>query len=166
MSNKRKWLLYAAYTIAVGIFFAYILFPSDVFKNYARFYLHRVDPDLSVSIERISPAFPIGLAAHNLAVDLRQTRLIEPDRIRITLKAGSIFRSDRTFAIQANAHEGRIEAALSTANEATGRRADFNGTITGIDLGHIPALKEKGIHEVYGPDTPMSVIINGVGSVG
>jgi len=30
---------------------------------------------------------------------------------------------------------------------------------------HIPLLKEKGIHEVYGPDTPMSVIIKGVGSV-
>jgi methylmalonyl-CoA mutase C-terminal domain/subunit len=27
---------------------------------------------------------------------------------------------------------------------------------------HIPMLKEKGIHEVYGPDTPMEVIIKGV----
>lgn len=34
-----------------------------------------------------------------------------------------------------------------------------------IPPNHIPELKEKGVHEVYGPDTPMSVIINGVGSV-
>jgi methylmalonyl-CoA mutase, C-terminal domain len=34
-----------------------------------------------------------------------------------------------------------------------------------IPPSHIPALKEKGIHEVYGPDTPMSVIIKGVGAV-
>lgn len=34
-----------------------------------------------------------------------------------------------------------------------------------IPPSHIPSLKEKGIHEVYGPDTPMSVIIKGVGSV-
>ena len=27
---------------------------------------------------------------------------------------------------------------------------------------HIPRLKEKGIYEVYGPDTPMAVIIQGV----
>jgi len=27
---------------------------------------------------------------------------------------------------------------------------------------HIPMLKEKGIHEVYGPDTPMEVIIEGI----
>ena len=27
---------------------------------------------------------------------------------------------------------------------------------------HIPSLKEKGIHEVYGPDTPMETIIEGV----
>jgi len=27
---------------------------------------------------------------------------------------------------------------------------------------HIPLLKEKGIHEVYGPDTPMAVIIEGI----
>jgi len=27
---------------------------------------------------------------------------------------------------------------------------------------HIPLLKEKGIYEVYGPDTPMEVIINGI----
>lgn len=27
---------------------------------------------------------------------------------------------------------------------------------------HVPMLKEKGIHEVYGPDTPMEVIIEGI----
>lgn len=27
---------------------------------------------------------------------------------------------------------------------------------------HIPLLKDKGIHEVYGPDTPMETIINGI----
>jgi methylmalonyl-CoA mutase C-terminal domain/subunit len=34
-----------------------------------------------------------------------------------------------------------------------------------IPPSHIPPLKEKGIHEVYGPDTPMAVIIKGVGAV-
>ena len=27
---------------------------------------------------------------------------------------------------------------------------------------HIPVLKEKGIHEVYGPDTPMEGIVEGI----
>jgi len=27
---------------------------------------------------------------------------------------------------------------------------------------HIPQLKKKGIHEIYGPDTPMEVIIKGI----
>lgn len=27
---------------------------------------------------------------------------------------------------------------------------------------HIPLLKEKGIYEVYGPDTPMAVIVKGI----
>jgi len=27
---------------------------------------------------------------------------------------------------------------------------------------HIPLLKKKGIHEIYGPDTPMEVIIKGI----
>ncbi len=34
-----------------------------------------------------------------------------------------------------------------------------------IPPNHIPLLKEKGIHEVYGPGTPMSVIIKAVGAV-
>ena len=31
-----------------------------------------------------------------------------------------------------------------------------------IPPSHIPALKEKGVHEVYGPDTPMATIIKGI----
>ena len=34
-----------------------------------------------------------------------------------------------------------------------------------IPPSHIPLLKEKGIHEVYGPGTPMATIIKGVGAV-
>lgn len=34
-----------------------------------------------------------------------------------------------------------------------------------IPPNHIPALKAKGIHEVYGPGTPMAVIIKEVGAV-
>ena len=31
-----------------------------------------------------------------------------------------------------------------------------------IPPNHIPILKEKGIHEVFGPDTPMQTIIDGI----
>lgn len=31
-----------------------------------------------------------------------------------------------------------------------------------IPPGHIPLLKEKGVYEVYGPDTPMQVIVQGI----
>ncbi len=34
-----------------------------------------------------------------------------------------------------------------------------------IPPSHIPVLKEKGIREVYGPGTPMAVIIKAVGAV-
>jgi methylmalonyl-CoA mutase C-terminal domain/subunit len=33
-----------------------------------------------------------------------------------------------------------------------------------IPPNHIPILKEKGIYEVFGPDTPMQVIIDGIES--
>lgn len=36
-----------------------------------------------------------------------------------------------------------------------------------IPPNHIPILKKKGIHEVFGPDTPMKTIIDGIyGAVG
>ena len=33
-----------------------------------------------------------------------------------------------------------------------------------IPPNHIPLLKERGIHEVFGPDTPMQTIIDGINS--
>ncbi len=60
MKISKKSLLYAAYIIGITGFFLYYLFPSDMLKKYLEYRLSQGNPDISVTIDRVSPTAATG----------------------------------------------------------------------------------------------------------
>ena len=61
MKKIRKWIAYGVYIVALAALFIYYLFPSETVKNYITARAGQVNPDIRVSILKVTPVFPPGL---------------------------------------------------------------------------------------------------------
>jgi len=68
MKISKKSLLYTVYIIGITGFFLYYLFPSDALKSYLAYRLSQANPDITVTIDRISPVIPPGINLHDVGI--------------------------------------------------------------------------------------------------
>jgi hypothetical protein len=61
MQVLKTRILWAIYIICAALFFFYYLFPSDAIKEYLADQVRQAQPNLTVKISRLKPAFPPGL---------------------------------------------------------------------------------------------------------
>jgi len=109
MNNSQKRLLYSIYVLAVIVFFIYYLFPSEKVKNYVTFGLNRLNSNINISIDHVSPTFPPGLKLYKVNFYDMDNVLLEIDQIKVVPNLLSLFRSKIIFFFKGRAFKGILE---------------------------------------------------------
>ena len=139
MNKTKKIFLYISYIIAAFIFFLYILFPSDAVKNYIEHKLVGINPDLSISIDNINPAFPPGVRLNAVNFYYIRSLFLDADTVKIVPGIFSLFTSTTTLSFKGVAHDGIIKGKAKIGSN-TGH-IDMNANLSGIQIKDIPAVK-------------------------
>jgi type II secretion system protein N len=150
MMNRRKQLLYGLYILAVAVFFLYTLFPSDTVATYVASRFNRVNSDITIDIDRVSLAFPLGLKLHDANVYYLSTEVFKTEYLKIVPSFLSLFRSKIVFFFEGSAFEGRLEGRGEFDKNRPGQEAAIAVKLTGMKIKDIAAVKRFLGHRISG----------------
>jgi len=121
------------------IFFLYILFPSDAVKKFVEHKLGGINPDLSISIGNINPAFPPGVRLNTVSFYYVRSLLLDAETIKIVPKIFSVFSSKKAFSFKSVVYDGIINGKALIGSNAGHIKVDAN--LSGIQIKDIPAIQ-------------------------
>ena len=150
MKPTKKTLLYTAYIIGITVFFLYFLFPSEAIKNYVAYKISRVNPGIRVTIDRISPVLPPGIKLHDVGIAQGNKALIDLDSVKITPGLLSFFSSTKTARFKGRVKAGSVRGWAEVGSRSDQRTEKIEGTISGVQVQGIPALKRLTDHKISG----------------
>jgi len=150
LKPSKITLLYTAYIIGITIFFLWYLFPSDTLKDYLAYRLGQVNPDIDVTIDRISPVLPPGIKLHEVYISHQNMALLEVESLKIMPGLGSLFSDTTDIDFKGRLYEGTLRgrAEISAAPEERGIKIESN--FSGIQVQQISALQQLSDHDISG----------------
>lgn len=153
MNAMKKFLLYSVYIIVVSIIFIYYLFPSDKVKEYIISRVGNANSDMSITISRISPAFPPGLNFHAVRLFQENSPLFEVEQVKVVPKILTIFREEVIFSFKGKSCGGDLEGKAilvkpDAKNKSGPRRITIDADLKGIHVSRIHAVKNQPNYKV------------------
>lgn len=150
MKISKKPLLYAIYIIAITGFFLYYLFPSDTLKTYLTFRLSQGHPDITVTIDRISPVIPAGVNLHDVGIVHQNNALIDLDSLKIMPEILSLFSAKSTVNFKGRVNSGTFSGRAEIDDNSGGQQIKGDGRISGVQILGIPALERLPADNISG----------------
>jgi len=150
MKPSKKTLLYTAYIIGITIFFLWYLFPSDTLRAYLAYRLTQGNSDVSVTIDRVSPALPPGLKLQNVVIARQAVTLIDLESLKVMPELLSLFRERSAVNFMGRAYEGSLHGRVEFSDDRQGQGIKIDANIARIQVQQISALKQLSEHEISG----------------
>ena len=150
MKPTKKTLLYTAYIIGITVIFLYYLFPSEAVRDYVVYKIARVNPGISVTIDRVSPVLPPGIKLHAVGIARDNRALVDLDSVKITPGLLSFFSSTKTARFNGRFNGGTVNGWAEVDNRKKAHTEKIEGTISGVQVQGIPAVKLLGAYKISG----------------
>jgi type II secretion system protein N len=150
MKISKKSLLYTVYIIAITGFFLYYLFPSDTLKTYLAYRLSQGNPDITVTIDHVSPVIPPGIKLHDVGIIHQNEVLVDLDNLKIMPGILSLFSDKSTVNFKGRVNVGTFIGRAEINDNAGSQEVKCDGTITGIQVQGIPALQRLPAEKIAG----------------
>jgi type II secretion system protein N len=149
LKPNKATLLYTAYIIGITLFFLWYLFPSDTIKDYLAYRLSQGNPDVTVTIERISPVLPPGIKLHEVDITHRDMLVMEVKSLKVMPGLGSLFSDTTTVNFKGQIYEGTV-SGRAEISDPKGGGLKIDGNIAGVQVQEISALQQWSEHDIAG----------------
>ncbi len=150
MKISKISLIYTAYIIGITGLFLYYLFPSDAVKTYLTYRLSLGNPDITVTIDRVSPVIPPGINLHDVGIAHQNEALVDLDSLKIMPAILSLFSDKATVNFKGQVYAGTFSGRAELDVDAVGPKVNCDGKIAGIQVQGIPALKRLPADKISG----------------
>lgn len=97
MKYTGKIFLYSGFALAAVIFFLYLLFPSELFRNVLEERIAQINPDLMMVTETIHPTIPPGLKLQPLVISYTDFPVLRSDYLKVTPNLFSLLSDPKVF---------------------------------------------------------------------
>ena len=149
MKPSKTTFLYTAYIIGITLFFLWYLFPSDAFKDYLAYRLSQGNPDVTVTIDRISPVLPPGLKLHEVDIMHRNMLVMELKSLKVMPGLGSLLSDTTRINFKGDIYEGTLSGRADIGDpRESGLKIE--GNIAGVQVQEISALQRWSVHDIAG----------------
>ncbi len=150
MKISKKSILYAIYIICVTGIFLYYLFPSNALKAYLAFRLAQGNPDVTVTIDRVSPAIPPGISLYNVGILYQNQAMVDLEKLKLMPGILSLFSDKTTVNFNGRVNAGTISGQAEIDANSGAQAITGNGRISGIQVQGIPALQRLPADKISG----------------
>ena len=97
MKHTGKIFLYLGFALAAVIFFLYLLFPSDLFRDVLKERVTQISPDLMVATQSIKPTIPPGVKLQPLVISYTDFPVMRSDYLKVTPNLFSLLTDPKVF---------------------------------------------------------------------
>lgn len=136
----KKKLALTGYIIGVTLLCLYVLFPKEAVTTYLNYRISALSPDFQWTLSGVKPAFPPGIFMDSLSVSHKETKLIQVDKVKLTLSPLSLFTSKKKFEVMGNLCDGVVKVEAVSSSLASPFIASANAVLEGVQLAKLPAL--------------------------
>ena len=150
MRQSRKTLSYIAYIVGITLFFLYFLFPSDAVKDYVVYQLRGANPEIDISIDRVSPVMPPGIKLHAVGISRGNRALFDFKSVKIMPGLLSFFSSRKTARFRGRISAGNVHGRMEIDRHNDQGMEKIEGTISGVRVQGIPVLQHLTPHKISG----------------
>jgi type II secretion system protein N len=150
MKISKISLLYTVYIIGITGFFLYYLFPSDTLKTYLAYRLSQGNPDITVTIERVSPVIPPGINLHGVGIIHQNNALVDLASLKLMPGILSLFSDKSTVNFKGRVNAGTFSGRAELDDNSGGQKVKCDGRISGIQMQGIPALQRLPADKISG----------------
>jgi len=150
MKISKISLLYTVYIIGITGFFLYYLFPSDTLKTYLEYRLSQTNPDITVTIDHVSPVIPPGINLHDVGIVHQNKALVDLDNLKIMPGILSLFSDKSTVNFKGHVNAGTFSGRAELDDNSGGQKVKCDGRISGIQVQGIPALQRLPADKISG----------------
>jgi type II secretion system protein N len=150
MKISKKSIFYATYLIAITGIFLYYLFPSDTLKTYLAYRLSQGNPDVTVTIDRVSPAIPPGISLYNVGIAHQNKALVDLAKLKLMPSFLSLFSDKTTVTFKGYLNAGTISGRARLGGLSGAQEVKGDGRISDIQVEGIPALQRLPADKIAG----------------
>jgi type II secretion system protein N len=150
MQFLKNRFLWALYIICAALFFFYYLFPSDAVKEYLAGQIRQRDPNLTVKIGRVSPAFPPGLKLYDVSVSHLGQTLGTVKNLIISPDILSLFLATTHLSFQGKGYGGVLKGRVDVIKTSAKRAITIDADLAGIQVNQLEALSAITTHKISG----------------
>jgi len=150
MNIFKSRISWAIYIICAGLFFLYVLFPSDMVKEYLADRIRQTHPNLTVRMERVRPALPLGLKLYAVSVYHLSQRIAELEDLKIAPDILSLFSATTHLAFKGEGYGGILTGAIDITADSPQRDVVVCADLSGIQVSRIEALRSLTTHRISG----------------
>ena len=150
MKISKKSIYYAIYIIAITGIFLYYLFPSDTLKTYLAYRLSQGNPDVTVTIDRVSPVIPPGISLYNVGIVHQNKALIDLEKLKLMPGILSLFSEKTTVNFKGYVNAGTISGRAELDGNSGIQEVKGEGWISDLQVEGIPALQRLPADKIAG----------------
>jgi type II secretion system protein N len=150
MSISKKSIFYIIYIIAITGIFLYYLFPSDTLKTYLAYRLSQGNPDVTVTIDRVSPIVPPGISLYSVGIVHQNKELVDLEKLKLMPGILSFFSDKTTVNFKGYVNAGIISGRAELDDNSGTQEVKGDGRISGIQVQGIPALQRLPADKIAG----------------
>jgi type II secretion system protein N len=113
--NNKRWIGYALYCVALTLAFLYYRVPSDAVREYIQATVHRINPNILVTYERMSLSFPFSFRFDQAEIHLQndpEKDVFKTKKVIIRPKIWSIIRGRPEYCLVCTAYDGNITGCI------------------------------------------------------
>ncbi|MBT8331253.1 MAG: type II secretion system protein GspN, partial [Deltaproteobacteria bacterium] len=112
---------WAVYILGAALVFLYILFPSELLKEYLANRIHQAHPDLTVEIGRLKLEFPKALRLYDVNVYHSGWAIADLENLKISPNIVSLFLETTYISFQGNGYGGNFKGDMNIITKADDR---------------------------------------------
>ena len=110
----------------------------------------RGNPGVSVTIDRVSPVLPPGIKLHDVGIAHGNRALVDLDSLKITPGLLSFFSNTKTARFKGRVNGGTVNGWAEVDSSKNQPAEKIEGTISGIQVQGVPALKHLSAYKISG----------------
>jgi type II secretion system protein N len=112
--------------------------------------LSQGNPDITVTIDRVSPVIPPGINLHDVGIVHQNKALVDLDSLKIMPGILSLFSDKSTVNFKGRINAGTFSGRAELDDNSGGQEVKCDGRISGIQVQGIPALQRLPADKISG----------------
>lgn len=135
--KHKKWFGYALYCLLITMALLVYRFPSDALRDYLKATLVKINPQIHLSIGKVSPSFPFGMKFMETQLSLKEkqeTVLFRADRLFIRPDIWSLIQGQSNYGFKCLAYGGILEGRIHFLKNRLGTPFTTSMTLKNIRI--------------------------------